>query len=173
MGFPMEEYLMQGLDLKDKRIISVIGASVADREIYSLAESTGRQIARRGCILLCGGRGGVMEAACKGCGDEGGFSIGLLPGGREHANPYLDLILATNLGEVRNIAVVSAGDGVISIGGGPGTLSEMAFALKLSKPLVTLKSWDLVDCEGKGADLYRATEPIEAVDMVIRKILSK
>ena len=164
---------MKEPDMRGKRIISVIGASVADNELYSLAERTGRVIAIRGCILLCGGRGGVMEAACKGCRDEGGFSIGLLPWGREHANPYLDLVLATNLGEVRNIAVVSAGDGVISIGGGPGTLSEIAFALKLSKPLVTLKSWDLVDFEGKRTDLYRATHPIEAVDMVLGKILGK
>ncbi|MBN1333627.1 MAG: TIGR00725 family protein [Synergistales bacterium] len=160
---------MKELNFRSKRIISVIGASEADEELWEIAERTGREIARRNCILLCGGRGGVMEGACRGCRDEGGFSVGLLPGGREGANPYLDLVLATHLGEVRNIAVVSAGDGVISIGGGPGTLSEIAFALKFNKPLVTLNSWNVIDGIGKRPELNVALDPAQAMDILFQK----
>jgi len=164
---------MEFCELRTRRIISIIGSSHAGEELYQIAETVGQEVARKGCILICGGRGGVMEAACKGCREEGGLSIGLLPGGKGEANPYIDIVIATNLGETRNLAVVSSGDGIISIGGGPGTLSEIAFALKLFKPLVTLKSWRLVDFEGKNPDLYRATDPIEAVDMVISRIPGK
>ena len=92
-----------------KRIVSVIGTSTATPDLYELARETGRLLARRGCIVVCGGRGGVMEGVCRGVREEGGTSVGLLPASMEEANPYVDLPIVTGLGELRNMAVASAG----------------------------------------------------------------
>ena len=123
-----------------KRIVSVIGTSTATPDLYELARETGRLLARRGCIVVCGGRGGVMEGVCRGVREEGGTSVGLLPTSMEEANPYVDLPIVTGLGELRNMAVASAGSAVISIGGAYGTLTELGFALRQGKRVVGLQT---------------------------------
>jgi uncharacterized protein (TIGR00725 family) len=154
---------MPEIGLKGKRIISVIGTSTASPELYELARETGRLLAERGCIVVCGGRGGVMEGVCRGAGEAGGISVGLLPDALSEANPYVTIPLVTGLGEVRNVAVVSAGQAVISIGGAYGTLSELGFAMRQGKRVVGLNTWRVEDENGKPAALARVSTPIEAV----------
>jgi uncharacterized protein (TIGR00725 family) len=104
----------------------------------------GRLVAERGAVLVCGGLGGAMEAACRGAKQAGGLTVGILPGSdRSDANPYVDVALPTGLGEARNALVVRAADAVIAIGGGYGTLSEIAFALKAGKRVIGLDTWDI------------------------------
>lgn len=124
--------------------IGVIGASYCSKEIEDLAEEVGREIARRGFILLCGGLGGVMEAAARGAKKEGGITVGILPGPvPKEANRFIDVKIATNMGHARNIIIVQSSHALIAIGGEYGTLSEIAIALKLGKPLVGLNSWNI------------------------------
>jgi uncharacterized protein (TIGR00725 family) len=104
----------------------------------------GRGLAERGTVLVCGGLGGVMEAACRGAKEAGGTTVGILPGlDPADANPYVDVALATGLGEGRNLLVVRAADALIAIGGGHGTLSEIALALKAGKRVVGIGTWDI------------------------------
>jgi uncharacterized protein (TIGR00725 family) len=128
------------------------------------AEQVGRELARRGAIVVCGGRGGVMEAASRGAQEAGGTTVGILPDGdRSNANPYLDIALPTGIGELRNGLVARAGDAVIAVGGEFGTLSEIAFALKLGRPVVGLRSWELARA-GKPVDaIVAANTPADAV----------
>jgi uncharacterized protein (TIGR00725 family) len=95
-------------------------------------------------VIVCGGLGGVMEAACRGAKDAGGTTLGILPGtDRSAANEYVDVALATGLGEARNALVVRAADALVAVGGGYGTLSEIALALKAGKRVVGLRSWEI------------------------------
>jgi uncharacterized protein (TIGR00725 family) len=104
----------------------------------------GRLLAQRGAVLVCGGLGGTMEAACRGAKQAGGTTVGLLPGGsRSDANPFVDVAIPTGLGEARNALVVRAADVVVAVGGGYGTLSEIALALKAGKRVVGLGSWEI------------------------------
>lgn len=104
----------------------------------------GRELASRGAVLVCGGLGGVMEAACRGAKGGGGTTIGILPGtDRAAANPFVDFAIPTGLGEARNALVVRAADALIAVGGAYGTLSEIAFALKAGKPVAGLGTWDV------------------------------
>jgi uncharacterized protein (TIGR00725 family) len=148
---------------KVKRIISVVGTSTASPEIYELARETGRLLAERGCIVVCGGGGGVMEGVCRGASEAGGISVGLLPNTLSEANPYVSIPLVTGLGEVRNVAVVSAGQAVISIGGAYGTLSELGFAMRQGKRVVGLNTWRIEDENGKPAALVCVSTPLDAV----------
>lgn len=125
-------------------IIAVIGGDDAPPEAFVLAEAVGREIARRGAMLICGGLGGVMESACRGAKAEGGTTIGVLPGTEAgEANAYVDIPIVTAMNQARNLVIVRSADAVIAIGGGYGTLSEMAFALRLGKPLVGLQTWSM------------------------------
>lgn len=127
-----------------RRIFSVIGAGTADKKLLAIAEDVGRLIARNGFLLLCGGLGGVMEAAAKGAKAEGGITVGILPGlEKNEANPYIDVPVATGLGEGRNIIIVRSADVLIAIGGGYGTLSEIAFGLKAGKTVIGIDTWDI------------------------------
>jgi uncharacterized protein (TIGR00725 family) len=122
----------------------VIGPGDASEEEVAAAERVGALVARRGAVLVCGGLGGVMEAACRGARGERGTTVGILPGlDRSAANPHLQVALPTGIGEARNALVVRAADSVIAIGGGYGTLSEIALALKAGKPVVGLDTWDI------------------------------
>ena len=128
--------------------IAVIGASDASAEEYATARSVGALIASLG-TLVCGGLGGVMEAACKGAHEQGGLTVGILPD-TGNGNPYLDVIIRTGLGHARNVLVVQSADAVIAVGGSYGTLSEIAIALKMKCPVYGLKTWDIkgvVHCE--------------------------
>jgi uncharacterized protein (TIGR00725 family) len=133
---------MEGRMVKGQ--IGVIGGAVCSPEIYEIARDVGREIATNGFALVCGGLGGVMEAACQGAQKAGGITIGLLPtSDKKDANPYCDLVIPTGLGHARNVLVVHASDALIAVDGEAGTLSEIAIALKIGKPIVGIKSWEL------------------------------
>lgn len=122
-----------------KAIIAVIGGGTCTSGETALAEQTGRLLAEQGAIVLCGGLGGVMEAAAKGATAHGGTTVGILPGADPAAaNAYIDIPLATGLGEMRNFLIVRAAHALIAIGGGVGTLSELALAQRIGRPVVGL-----------------------------------
>jgi uncharacterized protein (TIGR00725 family) len=124
--------------------VAVVGAGDADPHLAAAAEAVGAALARRGAVVVCGGLGGVMEAACRGAKGEGGTTLGILPGAdRGAANRWVDVALATGLGEARNALVVRAADALVAVGGGYGTLSEIALALKAGRPVFGLESWDI------------------------------
>ena len=124
------------------RCIAVIGGSSAPPEVLRAAETVGRELALAGADLVCGGLGGVMEAACRGAREAGAFTIGILPGeDRREANPWVACAIPTGLGHFRNFLVVRAADAVIALPGASGTLSEAAMARTLGTPVVTV-SWD-------------------------------
>lgn len=117
------------------------GASAGE---LAWAEEVGGLVAEAGALLVCGGLGGVMEAACRGARSKLGFTIGLLPGdSREDANGWVSLAIPTGMGEARNLLIVRAADAIVAIGGGWGTLSEVAFALKRGTPVISLGSFAL------------------------------
>ncbi|MFP4343567.1 MAG: TIGR00725 family protein [Anaerolineales bacterium] len=152
--------------MRGRRRVAVIGGAQPSAQERAWAEAVGRELGRRDAILVCGGRGGVMEAACRGAQATGGFTVGILPGtSREEANPYVDLPLVTGLGEARNLLVVRNAQAAIAVGGGYGTLSEIAFALRLGLPVVGLGTWEL-QREGLEVELVTATTPEEAVAWV-------
>jgi len=126
-----------------KTLISVCGSDGDDSNLTSYAletaETVGRLIARRQGVLVCGGRGGVMKAACKGVREENGLAIGILPQTKDEANEFVDISVPTGIGHKRNFLVVSAGDAVIAIGGRWGTLNEISFAMIFKKPLILIK----------------------------------
>jgi uncharacterized protein (TIGR00725 family) len=133
--------------------IAVIGGSDIGPETGALARDVGREVARTGAVLLCGGLGGVMAAAAQGAQEAGGVSLGILPGGdRSRANPYLTYSIATNLGHARNVLMAHSADALIAVDGSYGTISEAAIALKLGKPVIALKvSWDLPGLQRAGS----------------------
>jgi len=124
--------------------IAVIGGGRADEDELAAAETVGAGVAEAGAVLVCGGLGGVMEAACRGARSRRGTTVGLLPGAdREDANGWVGLAIPTGLGEARNALVVRSADAVIAIGGGWGTLSEIGLALRLGRPVAGLGTWEL------------------------------
>jgi hypothetical protein len=125
--------------------IGVIGGNEADKSNYDIACELGGHIADRGAVLLCGGRGGIMEAASKGAGEHGGTVVGILPGNdKKEANSYITIALTTGMGIARNTLIVQMADVLIAFPGGFGTLSEIAFALALGKTVIYLPGvWDL------------------------------
>ena len=124
--------------------VAVIGASAATPENLEQAEAAGRRLAELGVIVVTGGRGGVMEAACRGAKAGGGTTVGILPGlERSDANAYVDVALPTGLGEMRNGLVARAGEAIVAIGGAWGTLAEIAFARAAGKPVFGVGSWAL------------------------------
>jgi len=145
--------------------IAVIGGSDVGPETAALAREVGREVAKRGAVLLCGGLGGVMAAAAQGAQAAGGVSLGILPeGDRRRANPCLTYSIATNLGHARNVLIAHSADALIAVGGSYGTVSEAAVALKLRKPVIALNvTWDLVG-------LKRAAGPAEAVDLAMKAL---
>ena len=123
--------------------IAVVGAGEAPAETLAIAEEAGAAAAEAGCVLVCGGLGGVMEAACRGAKSRLGTTVGLLPGyDRLQANGWVDLAIPTGMGEMRNALVVRSADALVAIGGGWGTLSEVALARKAGKPVVGV-GWEL------------------------------
>ncbi|MBC7085556.1 MAG: TIGR00725 family protein [Methanomethylovorans sp.] len=145
--------------------IGVIGGGVCDNKTEMIAEEIGRELAMRGVILICGGLGGVMEACARGAKRQGGNTIGVLPGNsREEANRYIDFQIVTNMGHARNAIVVASSDALIAVGGEYGTLSEIALALKMGKPVVIIESKWVIE----GA--IRSSDPVEAVDLALNAI---
>jgi uncharacterized protein (TIGR00725 family) len=143
--------------------VAVVGPGEATPEEIATAEEVGHLLAERGAVLVCGGLGGVMEAACRGAKEGGGRTVGILPGSdRAAANPHVDVAIATGLGEARNALVVRAADVLIAVGGAYGTLSEIALALKTGTPVVGIRSWELA-----GRPLKEARDAREAVELAL------
>ena len=145
--------------------IAVVGPGRAGEEELAAAEAVGRGLAAAGATLVCGGLGGVMEAACRGARAARGITVGILPGAdRAAANEWVDVAIPTGLGEARNALVVRAADALVAVGGEYGTLSEIALALKAGKPVVGIGTWDL----GREPDpIARASDPEGAVALVL------
>jgi len=151
--------------MKNKHIfVAVIGASKATSEEARLAEEVGKELALRQVTLVCGGMGGVMEAACRGASLNGGLTIGILPGNsREEANPYVQIPIVSSIGFARNIMVVKSAQAVIAIGGAYGTLSEIAYALQIELPVIALNSWSMSQNGKSDSAVIKAENALEAV----------
>lgn len=145
--------------------IGVIGESRVTPETARRAFRVGQEIARAGGVVVCGGLSGVMEKAAEGARSAGGTTVGLLPGTcRTDANPHISIPVVTGMGEARNVLVVRNSDAVVAVGGGYGTLSEIAFCLKLGVPVVGLDTWTLSRPDAPEPDpIHRAASPEEAV----------
>ena len=150
-------------------VIAVIGENDPTPEIVALAEAVGEQIALASAVLVCGGLGGVMEAACRGAHRKGGVTIGILPGTRPgDANPYVTYPIPTGLGHARNIIVARSAQAVIAIGGKYGTLSEIAFAKIEGTAVIGLQTWELRRDGFGDQAIQRAADPKEAVQLALQ-----
>jgi uncharacterized protein (TIGR00725 family) len=157
------------------RQVSVIGSGGCGErsEPWGLAEEVGRRLAEAGLTLVCGGRGGVMEAASRGAAGAGGDVIGVLPWvAVEDANPFCTQVVATGIGEARNLAVVASGEAAIAVGGEWGTLSEIALARNLGRPVIALRSWSVSGRDGMdgGPGIVPAETAEQAVSAALQAI---
>lgn len=150
--------------------IGVVGSGDPSPKEAALAEEVGSAIAGAGALLVCGGLGGVMEAACRGAKSVGGTTVAILPGAsRGDANSYVDVAIATGMGEMRNALLVRISDALVAVAGEFGTLSEIAFALKTGVPVVGMATWEL-SREGRLTDaIERVDSAGAAVDAAMRK----
>ena len=151
------------------RIIGVIGGSQCTSHQAELAREVGRLLAEQGVVLVCGGGGGVMEAACQGALEAGGFTLGILPGSDPAtANRHVRLAIPTGLGEARNVVLVLTAQALIAIGGEGGTLSEIGLALRHGKKVLALESWALRQPDGNPpSGLVEAKNPEQAVRLAL------
>jgi len=148
--------------------VAVIGPAHASEPECEAAEQVGRRIAEGGAVLVCGGLGGVMEAACRGASAAHGTTVGILPGtDRSEANEYVAIAIPTGMGEARNAIVVGAADAVVAVGGEFGTLSEIALALKAGIPVIGLYSWELARSGLPVEGVVPAAGPEEAVGLAL------
>ncbi|MEW6059640.1 MAG: TIGR00725 family protein [Actinomycetota bacterium] len=158
--------------MSERPYVAVCGAGQATEQEAEWAEEVGRLLADAGAVLVCGGLGGVMDAAARGAASAGGASVGILPGEtRRGSSLHLTVALPTALGEARNALVVRAADAVIAIGGEFGTLSEIALAVKIGKPVVGIGTWEL---SKHGEPVYaidRASSPADAVAKALARIV--
>jgi len=152
-----------------EKLISVVGGYKSSPEIEALAEEVGKELAKAGAVLVCGGLGGVMEAACRGAVSEGGKTIGILPGAeRDEANPFVQFALPTGLGFARNVIVAQATQAVIAVDGSYGTLSEIALALNKGIPVIGLKTWQLFLDGKEDRGIRVASTAREAVKLALK-----
>ncbi len=150
-----------------KKIIAVVGGRKTEKALHLEAEAIGRLIARKGATLVCGGLGGVMEAASKGAKSEGGITVGILPrNDSKEGNQYIDIPVATGLGIGRNVIIARTADALVAVGGEYGTLSEIAFALQMGKPVVGIRTWDI-----KG--VISVENAVEAVNKIFELLKSE
>ena len=151
--------------------VAVVGGGEADPDACRVAEELGAALAARGAVVVTGGLGGVMAAACRGARSAGGTTVGILPGDdRAAANPSVDTAVATGRGEGRNLLVVRTADVVVAVDGEFGTLSEIALALRLGRPVIGLGTWELAR-DGRPVDVIaRATDAAEAADLACRRV---
>jgi uncharacterized protein (TIGR00725 family) len=151
-----------------KLTIAVIGGGRCSAQEAALAEAVGRELAKRGAILVCGGLTGVMEAACRGAAIESGLTIGILPSDDPaDCNPYVQIPVATGVGYARNIAVVKSAHAVIAIDGDYGTLTEIGFALKSGIPVIGLRTWSLYRNGEEDKSIIKAEDAVDAVEKAI------
>ncbi|MFZ0391120.1 MAG: TIGR00725 family protein, partial [Calditrichia bacterium] len=149
-------------------LIAVVGGNTCSNEVYETAREIGKRIAGAGAVLICGGLGGVMEAACKGAQDAGGLTIGILPGEiAGEANPYVTIAVPTGMGVGRNIIIVRSAAAVIAVDGKYGTLSEIAYALQLGKKVIAVQPWVAVP------GIETVQTPKEAVESAVSVIQKK
>ena len=149
--------------MSSPRIIGVIGAGACDAATAERARAVGRLLAERGCAVLTGGLGGVMEAASRGAREAGGLVLGLLPGADPaEANPHVAVAIATGMGEARNVILANTAECFVAVGGSYGTLSEIAFALRRGKRVVSLGSWQVDPA------ILSARTAEEAVELALR-----
>ena len=149
--------------MKRRLVVAVIGAGDAPRAVCKLAFEVGREIARAGAVLLNGGRTGVMESAAAGAREEGGHTIGIIPGyDRQAANRHIEFVIATGIGEARNAVIVASADAIVALAGEGGTLAEIGFAKKFGKPIVAVDSWAEI------GGLHRADTPADAVALALK-----
>jgi uncharacterized protein (TIGR00725 family) len=159
------------LNTTKQKFIAVIGGSQATPAELVTAEQVGREIARAGVVLVCGGMGGVMEAVCKGAAQAGGLTIGILPGeSRFHANEYVKIPIVTGIGHARNVTVVKSAHAVIAIGGSYGTLSEIGHALQSGLPVIGLDTWAIYRKGKERIPIIEARTPEEAVKTALEMI---
>jgi uncharacterized protein (TIGR00725 family) len=145
--------------------VAVVGSGDASPEELRTAEDVGAGLAAQGVVVVTGGLGGVMEAACRGARSRRGHTVGILPGeDRDAANGWVEIAIATGLGELRNGLVVRAADALVAVGGGHGTLSEVALALKAGRPVVGVGTWELHGVE-------HVSTPAEAIDRISALLL--
>ncbi len=145
--------------------ISVIGGSECTEEEAKLAREVGRELAKRGATVVCGGLTGVMRAVCQGAKEAGGRTVGILPGNDpKEANPYVDIPIVTGMGYARNAIVVKSGRAVIAFAGNFGTLSEIGLALAEEIPVIGLRTWKLARDEKMDSSIILADSPVDAVD---------
>ena len=150
------------------KYVGVIGAGRCSDSIYQTARDIGFEIGKRGWIMVCGGLGGVMEAACRGASLEGGITVGILPGDSPRtANPYVQIPIVTGMGYARNIAVVKTARAVIAVGGSYGTLSEIAHALQNGISVIGLNTWSLSRNGKQDSSIILVKNPIEAVNKAL------
>jgi uncharacterized protein (TIGR00725 family) len=149
--------------------VAVCGPDPCPEEVADQAEIVGHLLARAGAVVVCGGHGGVMEAASKGAAEEGGMVIGILPGSsRAEGNQYLTVSIPTRMGEMRNALIVRSADALIAIAGEFGTLSEIALALKIGVPVVGLGTWELAKAGRRVQAIAEASSPEDAVQQALR-----
>lgn len=148
--------------------VAVVGERQSSAELERAAVEIGREIARRGGIVVCGGMGGVMEAAARGATEAGGTVVGVIPTeSAGDANPYVTIPIVTGMNEGRNIIVVRSAQAVIAVGGAFGTLSEIALALRLGIPVVGYETWTLDKPDHFVDPIIRAASPLEAVELAL------
>jgi uncharacterized protein (TIGR00725 family) len=148
--------------------VGVAGASQPEASLVAAAELLGRRLAEAGAVIVCGGGGGVMAAVCRGGQQAGGTTVGLLPGLDRHSgNPHLTVALPTGLDQGRNLLLVRASDALVAVGGGFGTLSEVALALRTGVPVVGLATWSLA-LGGRPVDAFpMAADAEDAARLVL------
>ncbi len=150
--------------------IGVIGGSSCIDDVCKIAYEVGYLIGKSGNALICGGLGGVMLYASKGAKDAGGITVGILPYGKEEANPYIDIAIPTFYGLARNHILVRASDVLIAIDGYIGTLSEISFALNEGKTVIALNSWNLEKEKITKGKYINASSPREAVELALKEL---
>ena len=166
-----------------KKLISVIGSDNSDNNLsrYALeiAEEIGRLIAKKNAILVCGGRGGIMEAACKGSKEKNGITVGIIPKSKEEVNKFVDIPILSGLGNIRNSIIAYTSDAIIAIAGRCGTLNEISYSMIYQKPLILIKgTGGIVDyiCNNENniindnKNYYIVNSPNEAIEKVFELI---
>ena len=155
-------------------IVAVIGTRQPSPEESKLAEDVGRDLAKNGVALICGGLGGVMAAACRGARAEGGLTIGVIPGDdRKSANSYVQIPIVTGIGYARNVIIVKSAQAIIAVGGGYGTLTEIGYALDAKKPVIGLGTWKFSRNNQMDKSIIRAHTAKEAVSKAIKLVKRK
>jgi uncharacterized protein (TIGR00725 family) len=154
-----------------RRLVAVCGESDPQTSLANLAFELGRGIAERDAVLICGGLTGVMEHAARGARSAGGLTIGLLPGENPtEANEYIDVAIASGLGHARNAILARTADGIVVLGGGLGTLSEIALALRNGRPTVGIQTWRFDRDRRTEPDLPTAANPHDALEWLFARM---